>query len=130
MCDLTNPEFSHPPEALTDSNFQNLTSQTWWQSANGVEDVSLTLSLERFFFLWGVRIDFKSPLPSAFVLEASQDFGGTFYPLRYFSTNCEEDFMLIDTPFKDDLFGLQQLLCMHIFADGDDGDKNVVCSYA
>ena len=128
VCNFAVPELSHPAEALTDlENPQDPTTQTWWQSANGVEDVSLTLSLEGFFFLWGVRIDFKSPLPSAFVLEASQDFGGTFHPLRYFSTNCEEDFMLTDTPFKGDEVTREQLLCTSNFTNSyEDGGSNMV----
>lgn len=128
MCDSTDTELSHLPDALNDlEDPQDVTTFTWWQSKNGVEEVSLVLSLDGFFFLQSVTITFKSPLPSAFVLEASQDFRGSFHPLRYFSTNCENDFGLPDTPFMGEGVTREQLICTSDFTDGyEDGGVNLV----
>ena len=128
VCDSSDQDLSHPPDALNDlENPEDVTTFTWWQSKNGVEEVSLTLNLEGFFFLFSVRINFKSPLPSAFVLEASQDFQGSFHPLRYFSTDCERDFGLTDTQLSGSGVTREQLICTSDFTDGDEeGGQNLV----
>ena len=118
ICDASDPDKAHPPEFLSDEDdpLGPPTERTWWLSENGVEEVAISLTLEGFYFLQGVRVDYLSPLPSAAVLEVSQDFGTSFHPLRYYSENCRLDFDLPDSRVT----GGDRLICTSQFSEGDE----------
>ncbi len=121
MCDSSDPNLSHPAAHLTDEDDPfNFGGRTWWQSAKGDEQVSLTLDLEGFFFVQAIQIDFNSALPSALVIEGSQDFGASFHPLRYFSHNCEGDFSRPEVALEGGKVKQDQLICTSDFIDGAD----------
>ena len=90
-CDNSNPEDSHPATFLTDPEVG-----TWWQSETGTENVTLELELEALFSFTELVITFRSPRPAALVVERSRDFGATYEPYQFFSSNCEEDFGMPD----------------------------------
>ena len=46
--------------------------------------------------LHAVQVQFVSPLPQVAILETSQDFGGSYHVLRYYSEDCGRDFGLPD----------------------------------
>ena len=127
QCDSAQPSLSHQENFLTDADDPLAPSnRTWWQSSNGIEEVSLTLSLGGFFFVEGVQISFVTSHPSALVLEGSQDFGQSFRPLRYFSFDCEGDFGREEVALRGGV-RQDQLICTSDFSDGTEDDNNLVC---
>ncbi|XP_077195210.1 netrin-4 isoform X2 [Paroedura picta] len=97
-CNSMHAHLAHPPSAMVDSSFH--LPHTWWQSAQGVRQEKIQLNLEAEFYFTHLIMVFKSPRPAAMVLERSQDFGKTWKPYKYFSTNCSAIFGLEDDVIK------------------------------
>ena len=87
-CDNSVVENSHPPRFLSDSAADG----TWWQSETGTENVTLELELGALFSFSELVITFRSPRPAALVVERSRDFGATYEPYQFYSSDCEGDF--------------------------------------
>nr|XP_046250599.1 laminin subunit beta-4 [Scatophagus argus] len=64
----------------------------WWQSENGVHQVSIRLDLETVFQFSHLVLTFKSFRPAAMLVERSKDFGRTWKVFRYFAEDCSLHF--------------------------------------
>ncbi|XP_053318012.1 netrin-4 [Spea bombifrons] len=93
-CNAALPRLSHPPSAMADSTFK--IPRTWWQSARDTQREIIQLDLETKFYFTHLIMVFKSPRPAAMILERSQDFGLSWRPYKFFSTNCSATFELAD----------------------------------
>ncbi|XP_069620811.1 netrin-4 isoform X3 [Ranitomeya imitator] len=93
-CNAAVPRLSHPASAMADSTFK--IPRTWWQSARDIQREIIQLHLETTFYFTHLIMVFKSPRPAAMILEGSQDFGVSWRPYKYFSTDCTETFQLED----------------------------------
>uniref|UniRef100_A0A3Q3JWY3 Laminin, beta 4 n=1 Tax=Monopterus albus TaxID=43700 RepID=A0A3Q3JWY3_MONAL len=67
----------------------------WWQSENGVHDVSIQLNLETVFQFSHLVLTFKSFRPAAMLVERSKDFGRSWKIFRYFAEDCLLHFPLV-----------------------------------
>ncbi|XP_035202771.1 laminin subunit beta-3 isoform X3 [Oxyura jamaicensis] len=64
----------------------------WWQSQSGMELVYLQLDLDEKFQLNSIVLDFRSPLPTAMLIERSTDFGKTWEVYQYLASDCAAAF--------------------------------------
>ncbi|XP_069572970.1 laminin subunit beta-4 isoform X2 [Brachyistius frenatus] len=64
----------------------------WWQSENGVHQVSIRLDLETVFQFSHLVLSFKSFRPAAMLVERSKDFGRSWKVFRYFAEDCSLHF--------------------------------------
>lgn len=91
ICDASDPKKHHPPAYLTDLN--NPHNLTCWQSENYVQypqNVTLTLSLGKKFEVTYVSLQFCSPRPESMGIYKSMDYGKSWVPFQFYSTQCRK----------------------------------------
>ena len=91
ICDADNPKRSHSPGYLTDLNNPN--NLTCWISEPFVRrprNVTLTLSLGKRYELTYVSLQFCSVRPDSMAVYKSVDFGKTWIPFQYYSSQCDK----------------------------------------
>ncbi|XP_076863385.1 laminin subunit beta-4 [Brachyhypopomus gauderio] len=86
-----NNPYSHQIENII-TTFAPERKMRWWQSKNGVHQVSIQLDLETMFQFSHLVLTFKSFRPAAMLVERSKDFGRTWKVFRFFSADCASDF--------------------------------------
>ncbi|XP_070829105.1 LOW QUALITY PROTEIN: laminin subunit beta-4 [Chaetodon trifascialis] len=82
----SNPNSHHIENVIT--TFDPERKMKWWQSQNGVHEVSIRLDLETVFQFSHLVLTFKSFRPAAMLVERSKDFGRTWKVFRYFAEDC------------------------------------------
>ncbi|KAL3981906.1 Netrin unc-6 [Acanthocheilonema viteae] len=91
ICDATSKTRSHPASHLTDLN--NLQNVTCWMSEPSTEyphNVTLTLSLGKKYELTYISVQFCNRLADSMAFYKSVDFGKTWIPFQFYSTECQK----------------------------------------
>ncbi|XP_075073055.1 netrin-1 isoform X2 [Mixophyes fleayi] len=91
ICNASDPKRAHPPSFLTDLN--NPHNLTCWQSENYIQypqNVTLTLSLGKKFEVTYVSLQFCSPRPESMAIFKSMDYGKSWVPFQFYSTQCRK----------------------------------------
>ncbi|KAG7272774.1 hypothetical protein CRUP_036834 [Coryphaenoides rupestris] len=92
-CDASDPRHYHPPAYLTDLN--NPHNLTCWRSENfpqPPQNVTMTLSLGKKFEVTYVSLQFCSPRPESMAIFKSMDYGKSWVPFQFYSTQCRKTY--------------------------------------
>uniref|UniRef100_A0AAY4C938 Uncharacterized protein n=1 Tax=Denticeps clupeoides TaxID=299321 RepID=A0AAY4C938_9TELE len=94
-CDSQNPRSSraHTIQDVASSAGTN----RWWMSKRDVSPVTVQLDLQRMFQLDTLSMSFKGPRPKALVIERTKDYGRTWQPALFMSTDCPQYFPGVST---------------------------------
>ncbi|OCT91581.1 laminin subunit beta-3 [Xenopus laevis] len=92
----------------------------WWQSSNGIDDVSLQFDLNKKFQLSDVVLDFRSPRPASMLIERSTDHGKTWQVYQYLAYDCAASFPHIRRGMP---YNLQDVRCQELHGDPTQGGK-------
>ncbi|XP_043937407.1 netrin-1-like [Protopterus annectens] len=93
ICNVSNHRTSHPPTYLTD--LDNPFSVSCWYSERGMQypkNVTLTLPLDRRYEVVYVSLRFCTPRPDSMAIYKSMDYGKTWVPFQFYSTQCRKIF--------------------------------------
>lgn len=94
VCDAKDQARAHPPKYLTDLNNPN--NLTCWHSTpmspKNNENVTLTLSLGKKYELTYVNLQFCGDKPDSLSIHKSMDYGASWQPFQYYSSECERVF--------------------------------------
>lgn len=90
ICDAYNKSRAHPASLLTDlNNSQNVTCWVSEPTTEYPHNITLTLSLGKKYELTYVSMQFCSRLPDSMAIYKSMDFGRTWIPFQFYSTQCK-----------------------------------------
>ncbi|XP_072241454.1 laminin subunit beta-4 [Leuresthes tenuis] len=95
----SNPNSHRIENVIT--TFEPERKMKWWQSENGVQQVSIQLNLETVFQFSHLVLTFKSFRPAAMLVERSKDFGRTWKVFRYFAEDCALHFPSVSEELAD-----------------------------
>ncbi|XP_013098103.2 netrin-B [Stomoxys calcitrans] len=127
-CDNSRPDMRFPASSLTDLNNPN--NVTCWRSSTvpvpsdpdsaPPDNVTLTLSLGKKYELTYVSLSFcpKSPKPDSMAIYKSSDYGQTWQPFQFYSSQCQKFYGRPDRA-KISKFNEQEARCMNSHHDGN-----------
>lgn len=128
MCDNSRADMRFPASALTDLNNPN--NVTCWRSAvvpvpsdpdtAPPDNVTLTLSLGKKYELTYISLSFcpKSPKTDSMAIYKSSDFGQTWQPFQFYSSQCQKFYGRPDRA-KISKFNEQEARCINSHHDGN-----------
>ena len=91
ICDADHAKRRHPSNYLTDLNNPN--NLTCWISeplSYPYQNITLQLDLGKKYELTYVSMQFCSPRPESMAIFKSMDYGRSWYPFQYYSSECKK----------------------------------------
>ena len=73
-------------------NINDGRNDTWWESDRGAMNIIIQIDLEAPMIFDSTLILWQSSRPMSMVIERSSDFGQTWIPYRFFSSQCSATF--------------------------------------
>uniref|UniRef100_F6YTR2 Laminin subunit beta 4 n=1 Tax=Monodelphis domestica TaxID=13616 RepID=F6YTR2_MONDO len=121
-CFICDSRFPYNPYTQANSHmienvittFEPDRKKKWWQSENGLDNVSIRLDLETLFQFSHLILTFKTFRPAAMLVERSMDYGQTWKVFRYFAKDCAASFPNIPSGQAQ---GVDDLICDSKYSD-------------
>ncbi len=110
VCNSVDSTSAHPAHNMVDYD-----TQSWWQSQNNVENVTIELDFEKLFFFTHVLVSFRSLRPALMSLEKSNDGGVSYEHVMSYSVDCAMEDMPCTSSYSLPTPGDVSLLDNHLF---------------
>lgn len=131
ICDAQHPKKRHPATYLTDLNNPNqptcwvsapisVSNLTEYSSSRQLDNVTLTLNLGKSYEITYISMQFCSPKPDSLAIYKSNDFGSTWSPYQFYSSQCAKVYRKPSGPMPP---GQLEATCLNSSSAGNSGQS-------
>lgn len=89
ICDNRDPRRTHPAKYLTDVHNENNVTSWMADPVQSRDNITFILSLGKTYDITYISLQFRSIRPESMAMYKSDDFGKTWQPYQFYSSDCE-----------------------------------------